>query len=179
MSLPCRQGHFLRVTSSEGASGLQKKTLIMDEAQMRRSVTRMAHEIIERNKGVDNLVIIGILSRGAQIAERIARRIQEVEGKTVEVGLLDITAHRDDLHTGADYQDKSSIPFDFNDKTVVLVDDVMYTGRSVRAAIDGLMDRGRPRSIQLAVLIDRGHRELPILSLIHISARKRFLSAPT
>ena len=80
----------------------------------------------------------------------------------MEVGLLDITAHRDDLHTGADYQDKSSIRFDFNDKTVVLVDDVMYTGRSVRAAIDGLMDRGRPRSIQLAVLIDRGHRELPI-----------------
>lgn len=141
---------------------MAEKAIILDDKAMARAIARMSYQIIERNKGVDNLVIIGILSRGAQIAERIARRIQEVEGKTVEVGLLDITAHRDDLHTGADYQDKSSIPFDFNDKTVVLVDDVMYTGRSVRAAIDGLMDRGRPRSIQLAVLIDRGHRELPI-----------------
>ena len=141
---------------------MTEKAIILDDKAMARAIARMSYQIIERNKGVDNLVIIGILSRGAQIAERIARRIQEVEGKTVEVGLLDITAHRDDLHTGADYQDKSSIPFDFNDKTVVLVDDVMYTGRSVRAAIDGLMDRGRPRSIQLAVLIDRGHRELPI-----------------
>ena len=141
---------------------MTEKAIILDDKAMARAIARMSYQIIERNKGVDNLVIIGILSRGAQIAERIARRIQEVEGKTVEVGLLDITAHRDDLHTGADYQDKSSMPFDFNDKTVVLVDDVMYTGRSVRAAIDGLMDRGRPRSIQLAVLIDRGHRELPI-----------------
>ena len=141
---------------------MTEKAIILDDKAMARAIARMSYQIIERNKGVDNLVIIGILSRGAQIAERIARRIQEVEGKTVEVGLLDITAHRDDLHTGTDYQDKSSIRFDFNDKTVVLVDDVMYTGRSVRAAIDGLMDRGRPRSIQLAVLIDRGHRELPI-----------------
>ena len=141
---------------------MTEKAIILDDKAMARAIARMSYQIIERNKGVDNLVTIGILSRGAQIAERIARRIQEVEGKTVEVGLLDITAHRDDLHTGADYQDKSSIPFDCNDKTVVLVDDVMYTGRSVRAAIDGLMDRGRPRSIQLAVLIDRGHRELPI-----------------
>ena len=115
---------------------MTEKAIILDDKAMARAIARMSYQIIERNKGVDNLVIIGILSRGAQIAERIARRIQEVEGKTVEVGLLDITAHRDDLHTGADYQDKSSIPFDFNDKTVVLV--------------------------QLAVLIDRGHRELPI-----------------
>ncbi len=141
---------------------MTEKAIILDDKAMARAIARMSYQIIERNKGVDNLVIIGILSRGAQIAERIARRIQDVEGREVEVGLLDITAHRDDLHPGADYQDKSNIPFDFSDKTVVLVDDVMYTGRSVRAAIDGLMDRGRPRSIQLAVLIDRGHRELPI-----------------
>lgn len=164
MSLPCRQGHFLRVTSSEGASGLQKKTLIMDEAQMRRSVTRMAHEIIERNKGVSDVVLVGICSRGEPLARMLSDAIARVEGTRLPVGTLDITFYRDDLTpvTRDPQLNRTDIPFDVEDRTVVLVDDVLYTGRTARAAMDALMHLGRARRIQLAVLVDRGHRELPI-----------------
>jgi len=143
---------------------VQKKTLIMDEQQMRRSLTRMAHEIIERNKGVDDVVLVGICRRGEPIAKMLAEAIARVEGTKVPVGLVDITFYRDDLteNSGDPRLTGTDIPFDVRGKTVVLVDDVLYTGRTVRAAMDALMDVGRARRIQLAVLIDRGHRELPI-----------------
>ncbi len=143
---------------------MKKKTLIMDDKQMLRSVTRMAHEIIERNKGVENVVLIGIRRRGEPLARMIAEAIERVEGTKVPVGILDITYYRDDLtHLSADPTlNQTEIPFSIEEKTLVLVDDVLYTGRTVRAALDALMDVGRAKCIQLAVLIDRGHRELPI-----------------
>lgn len=138
----------------------------MDEAAIRRALTRISHEIIERNKGVDNLVIIGIKTRGIYIARRLVERIEQIEGVKVSVGELDITMYRDDLTYKSQDQQPilkgSYIPKDITGKTVVLVDDVLFTGRTVRAALDALMDAGRPQVIQLAVLIDRGHRELPI-----------------
>lgn len=136
----------------------------MDADTMRRSLIRMAHEIVEKNKGVKGLVLVGIRRRGVPLAERLARFIQEIEGKAVPVGVLDITLYRDDLTT-LSYQpqvEQTEIPFDVTNKVVVLVDDVLYTGRTVRAAMDAVIDLGRPKSIQLAVLVDRGHRELPI-----------------
>lgn len=143
---------------------MQRKTLIMDEAQMRRSVTRMAHEIIERNKGVADVVLVGICRRGEPLAKMLAEAIERVEGTRVPVGIVDIAFYRDDL--SPERQDpklnRTDVPFDVNGRTVVLVDDVLYTGRTVRAAMDALMDMGRARRIQLAVLVDRGHRELPI-----------------
>ena len=143
---------------------MKKKTLIMDDKQMLRSVTRMAHEIIERNKGVENVVLVGIRRRGEPLAKQIAAAIERVEGTKAPVGILDITFYRDDLtHLSVDPTlNRTEIPFSIEDKTVVLVDDVLYTGRTARAAMDALMDVGRARRIQLAVLIDRGHRELPI-----------------
>lgn len=143
---------------------MQKKALIMDEAQMRRSLTRMAHEIIERNKGVEEVVLVGIRRRGEPLAQWLADAIQRVEGTRPPVGIVDITFYRDDLtHISREPQlNRTEIPFDLEGRTVVLVDDVLFTGRTVRAAMDALMDVGRARRIQLAVLIDRGHRELPI-----------------
>ena len=143
---------------------MNKKTLIMDEKQMLRSVTRMAHEIIERNKGVEDVVLVGIRRRGEPIARMLAEAILRVEGTVVPVGSVDITFYRDDLtHISRDPRlNRTDIPFDVNGKTVVLVDDVLYTGRTARAAMEAMMDLGRARRIQLAVLIDRGHRELPI-----------------
>ena len=140
---------------------MTEKTIILDDKSMARAIARMSYQIIERNKGVENLTIVGIFSRGVEIAQRIAERIWEVEQKKIPVGFLDITPHRDDIQPDSSYQDRTDIPFGYTGKTVVLVDDVMYTGRSVRAAIDALMEHGRPQSVQLAVLIDRGHRELP------------------
>ncbi|WMJ22412.1 bifunctional pyr operon transcriptional regulator/uracil phosphoribosyltransferase PyrR [Paludicola sp. MB14-C6] len=140
---------------------MQQNTLIMDDKAMQRAIARISYEIIEHNKGVDNLCVIGILSRGVEIANRVAKKIFEVEGKVVPVGMLDITLFRDDREVKG-HVDKSDITFPIKDKKVVLVDDVIYTGRSVRAAIDALMARGRPMRIELAVLVDRGHRELPI-----------------
>ena len=137
-----------------------QKAVILDEKSMNRAVARISCEIIERNKGVDGLCFIGIMSRGVFIAERIASRIKETEGFDVPVGILDITAYRDDIKAAG--RDRSSVSFDVRDKKVILVDDVIFTGRSCRAAIDAVMSRGRPRNIQLAVLVDRGHRELPI-----------------
>ena len=139
---------------------LVEKARILDQSAMGRAIARISFEIVERNKGVDNLCRVGIMNGGVDIAHRIARKIGEIEGKPVEVGKLDITPCRDDGSKST--QDRSDIPFAIEGKRVVLVDDVIYTGRSVRAAIDALMSRGRPQSIQLAALVDRGHRELPL-----------------
>lgn len=143
---------------------MKEKAEIMTEDDIRRALQRISHEIIERNKGIDDLVIVGVARRGDHIARRIAKNIEEIEGKIVPVGAIDITLYRDDvnLFERKPSSTKTDIPFSINEKRVILVDDVIHKGRSARAAIDGLMDFGRPASIQLAVLIDRGHRELPI-----------------
>jgi pyrimidine operon attenuation protein/uracil phosphoribosyltransferase len=140
------------------------KAKILDDKAIGRSITRLAHEIIEKNKGVDEVVLVGILSRGVPIANRIADKILEIEGKAVKVGQLDITLYRDDLSKVGENPivNGSQVDFDLSEKHVILVDDVIYTGRTVRAALDAVMDFGRPKTIQLAVLVDRGHRELPI-----------------
>lgn len=139
---------------------------IWDEAAMNRALTRITYEIIERNKGTENLVLVGIKTRGVYLAQRIHDRIQKLEGVDVPQGELDITLYRDDRHDASLKQDpvvnSEKIGIDINDKRVVLVDDVIYTGRTIRAAMDALMDQGRPSSIAVAVLVDRGHRELPI-----------------
>jgi Pyrimidine operon attenuation protein/uracil phosphoribosyltransferase len=143
-----------------------EKAEIMDENGIIRAVTRIAHEIIERNKGVEDLVLIGIQRRGVPLARMIANKINEVEERDVPVGILDITFYRDDLSMLAEHPviNGTEIDFQITDKIIVLVDDVIYTGRTVRSAIDAIMDIGRPKMIQLAILIDRGHRELPIRS---------------
>jgi pyrimidine operon attenuation protein/uracil phosphoribosyltransferase len=140
------------------------KTVLMDTEGIRRALTRIAHEIVEKNKGVDNVVLVGIRTRGVPIAERLAENIEKIEGQKPPVGVLDITLYRDDLSTLA-YQPivrPTELPVDITGKIVVLVDDVLYTGRTIRAALDAIIDNGRPKTIQLAVLVDRGHRELPI-----------------
>ena len=143
---------------------LKLKKQIIDSDGMRRALTRIAHEIVERNKGTENLLIIGIRTRGVPLAHRIAERIKKFEGVEIPVGILDITLYRDDLSMVAQQPivHKTEIPVDVNGKELILVDDVLYTGRTVRAALDALIDLGRPRAIQLAVVVDRGHRELPI-----------------
>jgi pyrimidine operon attenuation protein/uracil phosphoribosyltransferase len=141
------------------------KASILDDKAIDRSLTRLAHEIIEKNKGVEDLIIMGILTRGVPISKRIAQKISEIESVEVPVSSIDITMYRDDLSkVGKDpiVDEKSIDTVDINEKKVILVDDVIYTGRTVRAAMDALIDLGRPKSIQLAVLVDRGHRELPI-----------------
>jgi pyrimidine operon attenuation protein/uracil phosphoribosyltransferase len=143
---------------------LLDKTVLMDAAGIRRALTRIAHEIVEKNKGVENIVLVGIRTRGVPIAERLADEIEQIEGRKPPIGVLDITLYRDDLST-LSYQPivhPTKMPVDITDKTIVLADDVLYTGRTIRAALDALIDMGRPKIIQLAVLIDRGHRELPI-----------------
>jgi len=136
---------------------------LMDEADVRRALTRIAHEILERNKGAEDVVLVGIAARGDDIARRLAAEILRIEGTEVAVGALDITFYRDDIGLRAEAPEvhETRIPFPVDDRTVVLVD-VLFTGRTIRAAFDALMDFGRPRAIQLAVLVDRGHRELPI-----------------
>ena len=143
---------------------LNLKKKIVDADGFRRALTRIAHEIVERNRGIEDLVIIGIRTRGVPLARRLAEKIREFEGVEVPVGILDITLYRDDLSMIAQQPivHSTEIPFDISGKKVVLVDDVLYTGRTVRAALDALTDLGRPRVIQLAILVDRGHRELPI-----------------
>lgn len=143
---------------------LVDKTVLMDKDAIRRALTRISHEIVERNRGTQSLVLVGIRSRGIPLAERIAAAIEKIEGTKPALGILDITLYRDDLST-LSYQPivrETEIPVDITGKTIVLVDDVLYTGRTIRAALDALIDMGRPKIIQLAVLIDRGHRELPI-----------------
>lgn len=139
-------------------------TVILDGMGVRRSLTRIAHEILERNKGVDQVVLVGIRTGGVHLAYEIASRLEEIEGVKVPVGAVDITMYRDDIKGHAPHHPvgKTDIPFSLEGKRVVLVDDVLYTGRTIRAAMDALMDHGRPSCIQLGVLIDRGHRELPI-----------------
>jgi pyrimidine operon attenuation protein/uracil phosphoribosyltransferase len=143
---------------------LKEKAEIVEADGLRRIVTRIAHEIVERNKGVDEIVLVGIRRRGVPLANRIAQKIREFEGSPPALGSLDITLYRDDLSTVSHQPvvGSTEIPVDIAGKVVVLVDDVLYTGRTVRAAMDALIDFGRPRAIQLAVVIDRGHRELPI-----------------
>lgn len=138
--------------------------MVLDAQGVERALARVTHEILERNKGVEDLVFIGVRSLGVEIAERLAAKATAIEGVDVPRGVIDITLYRDDLsrHTQQPAVKGTDIRFDIDDRQVVLVDDVLYTGRTVRAALDALMDLGRPRCVQLAVLIDRGHRELPI-----------------
>jgi pyrimidine operon attenuation protein / uracil phosphoribosyltransferase len=142
----------------------QPKKLIVDAEGVNRIISRIAHEIIEKNQGTDDLCIIGIRSRGVYIAQRLVRMIKEIEKIEVPLGILDITLYRDDVNSiGKQPQVKETdIPFDIENKNIILIDDVLFTGRTIRAALDAIMDFGRPKYIQLAVLIDRGHRELPI-----------------
>jgi len=140
------------------------KAVLVDSAGFARTITRLAHEIIERNRGTERLAFVGMQTRGVYLAQRLARKVEEIEGTGLPVGVLDTTMYRDDFRTALKQPQVrvTEIPFDLYNMNVVLVDDVLYTGRSVRAALDALMDLGRPKRIQLAVLVDRGHRELPI-----------------
>ncbi len=139
-------------------------SVILNAGDISRGISRIAHEILEKNKGADNLVLIGIRSRGVTFAQRLKKKILEIEKIEVDQGILDITLYRDDVRSGKlnPQLKKTDIPFSIEGKDVVLCDDVLYTGRTIRAAIDALIDFGRPASVQLAVLVDRGHRELPI-----------------
>lgn len=143
---------------------MKVKANILDKDNINRALMRIAHEILEKNKGTAELCLVGIRNRGVYLAQRLADCIKKIEDKTVPVGILDITLYRDDLTLIAAQPvvRKTEIDFDISDKNLVLVDDVLYTGRTIRAALDALIDFGRPKSIQLAVLIDRGHRELPV-----------------
>lgn len=139
------------------------ETVILDRSGINRALTRIAHEILERNKGTADLVLVGIRTGGDDLAAELRKRLAEIEGDDVPAGTVDITMYRDDLGSrGSMPIGRTDIPFDLDGKRVILVDDVLYTGRTIRAAMDALIDLGRPRSVQLAVLIDRGHRELPI-----------------
>ncbi|AZU61454.1 bifunctional pyr operon transcriptional regulator/uracil phosphoribosyltransferase PyrR [Neobacillus mesonae] len=145
---------------------MSQKAIVLDEQAIGRAMTRIAHQIIEKNKGISECVLVGIRTRGIHLAKRLAAKIEQIEGNPILVGELDITLYRDDLSKKTDNQEPlvkgSDIPFEISNKKVILVDDVLYTGRTVRAGLDALMDIGRPSAIQLAVLVDRGHRELPI-----------------
>jgi pyrimidine operon attenuation protein/uracil phosphoribosyltransferase len=143
---------------------LKEKALILDKAGIDRALTRVAHEILEKNKGARDIVLVGIQRGGVHIAKRLSARIRDIERVDVPVGSLDITMYRDDLSTrkSQPVPQATDITFDIQDKVMVLVDDVIFTGRTIRAALNSIMDYGRPRSIQLAVLVDRGHRELPV-----------------
>ncbi|MES1039181.1 bifunctional pyr operon transcriptional regulator/uracil phosphoribosyltransferase PyrR [Peribacillus simplex] len=161
---------LLKLTYQKNGIGvadvLNEKAIVLDEKAISRALTRIAHEIIEKNKGIEDCVLIGIRTRGIFLADRLAKRINQIEGKEIELGELDITLYRDDLskktNDGEPIVKGSDIPVNITDKKVILVDDVLFTGRTVRAAMDALVDLGRPSQIQLAVLVDRGHRELPI-----------------
>ncbi len=139
------------------------KSIVMEDDGIERSLTRIAHEILERNKGAENIALVGIVTRGDILASKLAKKIQEIEGVEVPLGRLDISFYRDDfaMHLSPEVL-STDILFDIDGRDIVLVDDVLYTGRTIRAALDALMDIGRPETVQLAVLIDRGHRQLPI-----------------
>jgi pyrimidine operon attenuation protein/uracil phosphoribosyltransferase len=150
-----------RATATE--DNFQLKARVMEPDEVRRALTRIAHEIVERNKGTDDLVIVGIRTRGAPLADRVARLIAEFEGVDLPSGALDVTLYRDDVALRSPRNlEATTVPGDLDGRVVVLVDDVLYTGRTIRAAFDAVLDLGRPRAIRLAVLVDRGHRELPI-----------------
>ena len=139
------------------------KAVIMDEAAVSRAITRIAHEILERNEGCRDLALVGIVTRGDLLAKQLAAKIEEIEGVKVPLGSLDISFYRDDYLTHFSPEvHETNVPFDVDGKRVVLVDDILYTGRTIRSALDAIMDLGRPARIELAVLVDRGHRELPI-----------------
>ena len=143
--------------------GTTPKAIIMDEPAINRAITRIAHEILERNEGCEDLAVVGIVTRGDLLAKKLVDKIEEIEGVRVPLGSLDISLYRDDYLTNiAPEIHATRIPFDVDGKRVVLVDDILYTGRTIRAALDAVMDLGRPQRIELAVLVDRGHRELPI-----------------
>jgi pyrimidine operon attenuation protein / uracil phosphoribosyltransferase len=146
------------------SSNLREKSQILSASEIERTLVRLAHEIVEKNNGVTNLGLVGIMRRGAPLAQRLAKILGRIEKTEVPVGTLDIALYRDDLSTVGHRPEvkKSTMEFDIQDKNIILVDDVLYTGRTTRAALDALFDHGRPRRIQLCVLIDRGHRELPI-----------------
>ena len=144
-------------------AGFQLKARVMEPDEVRRALTRIAHEIVERNKGTEDLVIVGIRTRGAPLADRVARLIAEFDGVDLPSGALDVTLYRDDVALRSPRNlEATTVPGDLDGRVVVLVDDVLYTGRTIRAAFDAILDLGRPRAIRLAVLVDRGHRELPI-----------------
>jgi pyrimidine operon attenuation protein/uracil phosphoribosyltransferase len=157
----CREG---RRAQTKEVKGMKKRKVVMDAEGIERSLTRVAYQILEKNKGVEDLVLIGIQKGGVLLAERLGRKISAIEGVPIPVGKLDITLYRDDIMKSGKQHEigKTDIPFSLNGKKVVIVDDVLFTGRTIRAAMDALMDFGRPTLIQLAVLIDRGHREIPI-----------------
>lgn len=147
---------------------MREKAKVMDADAIRRALVRMAHEVLERNGRADILAVVGVPTRGVQLAQRLASIIDRIESTSLPVGTLSIANYRDDIgrspatHTGSVHTAKATLPFDVAQRSIILVDDVLYTGRTVRAALDALIDLGRPQSIQLAVLIDRGHRELPV-----------------
>lgn len=141
---------------------MEEKNVIMDEKAIQRAVARITYEILERNKGAQGICLVGILSRGAVLAKRIRAKIEELEGVQADCGFLDITPFRDDIPRGEKKAGNAQLPFSTENRHVIICDDVIYTGRSSRAAMDAVMQQGRPRSIQLAVLVDRGHREIPI-----------------
>ncbi|MYL33069.1 bifunctional pyr operon transcriptional regulator/uracil phosphoribosyltransferase PyrR [Pontibacillus yanchengensis] len=145
---------------------MEQKAIVLDDAAIRRALTRIAHEILEKNKGVEGLTLVGIKTRGVPLAKRLAEKIAQIEGVTLSVGEVDITLYRDDLTKNNENEEPelkgTNLEGKLDNKKVILVDDVLYTGRTVRAAMDAMMDHGRPSQIQLAVLVDRGHRELPI-----------------
>lgn len=147
-----------------GRSSVREKAILMDAAMMDRALVRIAHEILERNRGIEDLSLIGIQRRGVPLAHRIAAHIRRIEGQAPDIGILDITFYRDDLSLLAEHPqlNSTSLPMTVTGRRLVLVDDVLYTGRTCRAAIEALFDLGRPGQIQLAIMIDRGHRELPI-----------------
>ena len=161
--LACAEGASPSATPTD-PWGSRVTAKVMDPADVRRALTRIAHEILERDRGGEGVVLVGIANRGDDLARRLAASIHEIEGTEVPVGVLDITFYRDDIGLSAEAPEvhETRIGFDVSGRTVVLVDDVLFTGRTIRAAMDALMDLGRPKRIQLAVLVDRGHRELPI-----------------
>ena len=156
------EGFFMR--KSKGEEPLEKKKVVLDQSAINRALTRIAHEIVERNKGGEDLVLVGIKTRGVPLTERLQQKINQIENFEVPFGEIDITLYRDDLQTDRNDAEliATNIATNIKNKTVILVDDVLYTGRTVRAAMDAVMDIARPAQIQLAVLIDRGHRELPV-----------------
>jgi pyrimidine operon attenuation protein / uracil phosphoribosyltransferase len=151
-------------TIASAAPKLREKGRLMSASEIERTLVRLAHEIVERNEGAENLGLVGIKRRGVPLAQRLARMIEKIEKQPVDVGTLDISFYRDDLSTDGPRPTvvKGELGFDVNGRDIVLMDDVLYTGRTIRAALDALFDHGRPKSVQLLVLIDRGHRELPI-----------------